>query len=384
MPDTLKHSVQTQQKVIRVMQFICPTGYYGAERWVLAIARNFDRANVHCELVIPKESQQTHQLINEFSKLGFPAFSLPMRHAFDLSIIKSLAKLLNERQIDILHTHGYKSDIIGILAAKKAGINVVVTPHGFENTKDIKLRSYIWLGCQMMRFADKVAPLSKQLYRDVQKYGVNDKQLVYIQNGVDLSELDSQPTTSDTSEPKVKKPITIGFIGQLISRKNVEDILDIFASIHRQLPNTRLLLLGDGDQRTALEQYAKRLDCHPYIEFLGFKSNRLDYLKQFDLFVMTSSLEGIPRCLMEAMAMRIPVSAYNIAGIDQLIHHQKTGLLANYKDKDTLAQHWLTLLTDKPYAHSLAEHGRQFIEQHYSAQHMAQEYSRLFANLLKE
>ena len=117
---------------------------------------------------------------------------------------------------------------------------------------------------------------------------------------------------------------------------------------------------------------------------MGFRDDRLDLLKDFDLFVMTSTLEGIPRCLMEACAMEIPVSAYDIAGIDQLITHNKTGLLAPLHDIDQLQKDWVTLLDDKEYAQQLAESSRQFVEDNFSAKRMASEYYTLFDKTLNE
>ena len=121
---------------------------------------------------------------------------------------------------------------------------------------------------------------------------------------------------------KTKK--RIGFIGQMISRKNIKDILDIFESLSSHRNDLELVLLGDGEDRANLEEYTATLRSKNDIEFLGYRDDRLDFLRSFDLFVMTSTLEGIPRCLMEACAMGIPVAAYDIAGIDQLIEHERT------------------------------------------------------------
>ena len=99
---------------------------------------------------------------------------------------------------------------------------------------------------------------------------------------------------------------------------------------------------------------------------------------------MTSTLEGIPRCLMEACAMEIPVSAYDIAGIDQLITHKKTGLLASLHDFEQLQKDWITLLDDNDYATRLARVSRQFVEDSFSAKRMASEYYSLFKKMLTE
>ncbi|GLX82112.1 glycosyltransferase [Thalassotalea eurytherma] len=367
-------------KKIKVLQFICSTGFYGAERWVLALSKHLDSDKFTSELAITlEENSQDLELVKHFKQLGGVTHEVPMSNPFDLSVVGKLARLIKEHAIDVVHTHGYKSDILGILAAKKAGVKVVVTPHGFENAKDIKLRSFIWLGCQAMRFADKVVPLSPQLCTDVKPYGIKEPKLVYIQNGVDLSEVDEQRLKPLNKDTKVKH---IGFVGQMISRKNIFDLLDIFDELQQKHGNLKLSLLGDGEQRAELEVYASKLSSNADIHFLGFRDDRLELLQSFDLFAMTSSLEGIPRCLMEATAMGIPVAAYNIPGIDQLITHEQSGLLAPLGNKQLLTQYWETILFNEEEAQRLADNARDYVNQHYSAQRMANEYAELFQELV--
>lgn len=368
------------KSTINVLQFICPTGFYGAERWILALAKHLDRNKIRCDLAVTAEAANPDlELCKEYKKLGLASYEIAMASKFDLGAITKLANLIKEKNIHIIHTHGYKSDIIGVLAARKAGIPCIVTPHGFENAKDLKLRTFIWLGCQAMRFATKVVPLSQQLMRDCQRIGVNDAKLLYIQNGVDLSEVESCPAPPKNATDEKR----IGFVGQMISRKNISDLLDIFDALHTQYTNTRLILLGDGDQRAELEKYASTLNSKTHIEFLGFRDDRLALLKSFDLFVMTSTLEGIPRCLMEANAAEIPVAAYNIAGIDQLITHNQSGLLAPLGDKLQLQQHWESLLFDEALAKKLAAEAKRFVYDNYSANRMADEYIDLFEQLAR-
>lgn len=370
-----------QNNKMKVLQFICPTGFYGAERWVLALAKHLDPNKIRCDLVVTTErDNQDLEISRHYKALGLDAYEIPMANKFDLSAVSQLAKLILEKEIDVIHTHGYKSDIIGVLAARKAGIPCVVTPHGFENAKDFKLRLFIWLGCQAMRYAAKVVPLSQQLMDDCKRMGVADSKTLYIQNGVDLSEVEQTPPPAREADAEKR----IGFVGQMISRKNIFDLLDIFDSLHTKHPNTRLVLLGDGDQRAELEVYAKNLSSYSHIEFLGFRDDRLELLKSFDLFVMTSTLEGIPRCLMEATAAEIPVAAYDIAGIDQLIKHNETGLLAPLGDKSQLEAHWETLLFDTESAKRLASAAKKFVYDHYSAQRMANEYTELFEQLTRK
>lgn len=369
---------------INVLQFICPSGFYGAERWIVALANNIDHSAVNCELAVTKEQGSDDlEICNRYAELDLPVHQVPMSGRFDWGVVKRLVKLIKERNIHIIHTHGYKSDILGVIAARKAGIKSVCTPHGFENSEDFKLRAYIWAGCQSFRFFDAVVPLSAQLMDQVKPYGIRNERLHYIQNGVDLKEVQEAGREGLAREQDQQRPEKIiGFVGQMISRKNIFALLDVFDELAQERGDIKLQLLGDGDQRQELEQYAKNLKSIDRIEFLGFLNNRLDYLRNFDLFVMTSSLEGIPRCLMETMAMGIPVAAFNIPGIDQLVIHQQTGLLAEYGDKVSLKQYWQQLLDDKDLANQLVANGRQYVDEKFSAARMAHEYTELFNQLL--
>lgn len=365
-------------KPIRVLQFICPTGFYGAERWILALARNMPDG-VHCDLAVTLEKESRDlEVVKEYRRQNLGgAYEIPMNHRFDLAVIGRLVKLIREQNIHVIHSHGYKSDILGLLAARRAGIPLVSTPHGFENSDDLKLRFFIWAGCKAMARADRVVPLSSQLMDDARALGVPEPRLRYIQNGVDLSEVDAERERPRPGTTKKR----IGFIGQLISRKNVYDILDTFTSLHRERDDIELMLLGDGEEKAALEAYASTLPSRDDIHFLGFRDDRLQLLHSFEMFVMTSTLEGIPRCLMEACAMGIPVVAYAIAGIDQLIEHNETGLLAPLNDRDRLAGYWREVLDEPRKAMRLADAARSYVNEHYAASRMASQYHALFTEL---
>jgi len=369
---------------INVLQFICPVGFYGAERWVLAIANNLDPEQARCDLAVTEESaKQDLSIVTQYPKIEGKAFRIPMRSRFDLAGISQLCTLIREREIDVIHTHGYKSDILGLIAAKRCGIICVSTPHGFGKPSSRKLKAFIRLGAFCLRFFDKVVPLSQQLYDECLQYGVPEKKLQYVQNGVDLKEVETFRITKTDQPRRDDDEIIIGFIGQMIPRKKIDHILEIFNTLCLNHSNLRLQLLGDGESRQALETQANKMPCSDKVEFLGFRNDRLEKLKNFDLFVMSSSDEGIPRCLMEAIAMETPVAAYNIRGIDQLLSHNETAMLAPYGDKKALQECWENLLLDQTKAKQLAFQGRQFVLEHFSADRMAKEYMEIFQALVK-
>ena len=110
-------------KKINILQFICPTGFYGAERWVLALARHLPKDQIRCDLAVTLEhNSKDLKLVKKYRQDYGEAFEIPMSNRFDLGVIKKLVSLIKERDIDIIHSHGYKSDILGIIAARKAGV----------------------------------------------------------------------------------------------------------------------------------------------------------------------------------------------------------------------------------------------------------------------
>jgi len=369
-------------KKINILQFICPTGFYGAERWVLALNNNFNQEKVRSYLAVTREENSQLEIVKHFKSDEGKVFEIETTSRFSPAALTSLCKLIKENKIDVIHTHGYKSDILGIVAAKLTGIKSVSTPHGFGKHNDFKLKAYISIGKYGLRFFDRVVPLSQQLSDEVLGAGVPGRKVTFIRNAVDLKEVEQYRLKAHDREHSAQ--LKIGYIGQMIERKNIVHTLDIFNEVWLENNNTQLILLGDGVERKKMQAHASTLPAAKAIDFLGFRNDRLDLLSQFDLFVMTSSDEGIPRCLMEAIAMGVPVAAYNIPGIDQLIKHEETGLLATYGDRDTLKDYWQRLLSDKSYAHELAEKGRQFVNDTYSGQRMADEYTVLYQELLTD
>ncbi|GBO90143.1 glycosyltransferase [Marinobacter salsuginis] len=370
---------------LNVLQFITPTGFYGAERWVLALANNMERHGITCDLAVTKEGDtQDLTVAKVYPRDAGQVHYLEMTGRFDLRAIKKLCRVIRERNIHVIHTHGYKSDIIGFLAAKRTGIACVSTPHGFPFKPGLKLATFLRISSFTLRYFDAVVPLSEELVLDIAALRIPDYKTRYICNGVDLKEID-QVLRELKVAPQIrgqKATKAIGYIGRLIPLKGLGDLLSVFEGLYNKSPNLALQMIGDGPQRAELEKQAAAQKSHNAISFLGFRSDRLELLANLDLFVMTSSSEGIPRCLMEAMAVGVPVVAYDIPGVDQLVTHGETGMLAPLGDKAALELCCLEVLENPELALKLVNNARRLIEERYSAARMAKEYHSLFKELV--
>jgi len=365
---------------MNILQLICPTGYYGAERWIVALANNLKDPNISTKLVIiTEDGEQEFELEKRYPTSKGSVLKLEMRSRFDLRAIRKLIRIIDEQQIDIIHSHGYKADVMALLTKyRRKSLRILSTPHGLGVVSDLKLRIFNKIGLISLRYFDIVAPLSPALTRLIEQAGVPKNKIRFIPNGVDLTEMDRcDPPTGEKDKGK-----RIGYIGRLASGKQVEAILRVFNSLWLQDGSLTLHIAGTGEELEQLQSFATELPSHDAIEFLGFVENRFNLMQTLDLFIMTSVSEGTPRSIMEALYLKIPVVAYDVEGVDQLIVNEETGLLASLNDEKTLEIQCHRILNDKDLINKLAENGRSRIVNTYAATRMATSYESLYIDLV--
>jgi glycosyltransferase involved in cell wall biosynthesis len=369
------------QEPIRVLQLGSPEGLFGAERWILALAKYLPPAQVHTIVgAIQDGGDATPDLCTHAAALGFETVSIHAPGRTSRAAVPQLRALIRERRIDVLNTHFYKSTILGALAVRGTSCSLVVTPHGWSADAGLKLQVYEWLDRIAFGWADAVAPLSPELERGLRRLPWVRPRLHPIRNGVDLSEVNAS-TEVDAGLAALRRAggFIVGYIGQLITRKRLDTLIDAFAAL--DVPDKHLVIVGDGPQRGELEARAGQAGLAARVRFLGFREDRLALLRGFDTIVLPSALEGIPRCLMEAMAAGVPMVSSDIEGSRELVLHERTGLMFPLGRADALAGA-LRRLADAPALRArLAAAARARVDAEFSAEAMAQRYTQLFRAL---
>ncbi len=395
------------RKAIVVVHLISPTGYYGAERWVVAQARHLDSARVEVHIAATREKGDSRpEILDRAESLGLPAHEIPLRGRFDPSAPRRTAALAAHLEADILHGHGYKSDLLAVLARRRHRCRVVATPHGFERADRLKLKFYLGAGRWALRRCDAVAPLSTELREQVERMGVDPKRIHLIENGVDLEEIDrtletaaspavpespgsidpARPATPETADPGAppEHAGTVAYVGRLVPLKNLESMLRAFDRLCARHRQARLLLIGEGPQRAELEALAASLpSARGRVEFLGYREDRLQLLRTCALFTLSSRLEGIPRSMMEAMALGLPAVAYDIPGVDRLLRNGETGLSVPLDDTEGLADAYHRILSAPDLRNRLGRQAREHVRTHFSAQRVARDYEELYRKLIE-
>lgn len=370
------------KKPIKVLQLGSPSGLYGAERWILALIKYLDPQKVVSVVgVIKDDPSQDAKLCQEAKALGFQTIEFEVHGRVNFSIIQQLKKYLVDENIDILHTHFYKTDIIGYLATRGTNCRIVSTPHGWTQRPDFKLGLYEFVDRLFFPFLDAVCPLSQEMFNTLAKIPGVRRHLYLIWNGVDLSEITRTTVVHESViEAKKEGNFIIGYIGRLIEGKGL-DIL--FAALSRlEIDRWRLFIIGEGPQQKELQGLAVELGLKENIKFLGFRVDRLDFLRGFDVFILPSRSEGLPRSLMEAMGAGTAVIATDIPGCNDLIKHRETGLLFKTDDHVDLSNQIEKLLDSEKLRSSLSKAAFFFVTENYSAAHMARKYQKCFFQLI--
>ncbi|MFH1154539.1 MAG: glycosyltransferase [Pseudomonadota bacterium] len=356
-------------------------GLYGAERWILALIKYLDPTRIDTFVCVIQDAPGLElELIKKADHAGFRTIVIDSPGRFAWGAVFQLKHHIKDIGIDILHTHGYKQDIIGYFATLGTPCRCISTPHGWSRDAGMKLWLYESLNRLFFPFFDAVAPLSPDLVESIRYIPLVRKKTVLIPNGVDVNEILAVSTVDrQLKEWKEQGFNIIGYIGQLIHRKGLDTLLRAVCLI----PDLKLkiVLVGDGEQNEYLASLARSLGIADNVEFMGFKEERLSLLKGFDIFVLPSRLEGIPRCLMEAMVAGIPIVASDIPGCKDLVENNRSGLLFKVDDPRGLADSVEFMIHRPDMKAFFARNARDSVFAHYSASRMARDYLNLYLSV---
>lgn len=232
--------------------------------------------------------------------------------------------------VDLLHTHGYLADIVGIPVAWLKRIPTVTTCHGFI-ASSWKVRLYNSVDRKVLRLGTRVLAVSDGLGRELVDSGVKPGRVQVLMNAI---ETEREPETTDHSCSSIRRAygidredIVLGYVGRLSAEKGLNYLIEACAQLIADGVPARALLIGEGVQREDLGQLSYRLGIADRVIFAGFQEDVSRWLSCMDVFVLPSLTEGTPMALLEAMAAGVPSVASAVGGIPKIIDQGETGLL---------------------------------------------------------
>ncbi|WP_079477797.1 glycosyltransferase family 4 protein [Halobacillus salinus] len=331
---------------------------------------------------------------------GFEVFTIPMKRSLaPVSSGKSLWKLfrlMRREKYDIVHVHTPVAAALGRVAAKMAGIkHIVYTAHGFYFHDDMgRVPYYFWFTIEKWlarHTTDYILLQSKEDYElCLRERFLPEEKTFHLSNGVDI-EGTFRPSKKvrDTMRDSLhlqEEERVICFIGRLVKEKGILELLEAFKQVKQVRKNVKLLVIGSLSQSERDQDTYRMLQNHlrdPDVLALGYRNDIHQLLEAADIFVLPSYREGLPRSIIEAMAMEKAVVATDIRGCREEVIDGKTGYLVPKGDSNVLRDRLLRLVDDAALRSSFGKEGRRFAEQYFNERKVLDLQVELFRKTLE-
>ncbi|MFH1569497.1 MAG: glycosyltransferase family 4 protein [Gemmatimonadota bacterium] len=382
--------------VVRVLHVITRLDRGGsAENTLLTVAR-LDRKRFAAWLAVGLTQGERSPTEAEARARGVafvevPDLVRPVRPGADLRALVALWRICRRGQFQIVHTHTSKAGLLGRVAVRLARVPVVVhTPHGhvfYGYYGPVATRIFVCTERAAARLCDRIVALTAADAADHVRFGVAPPEhFAVIHSGVDFAPFGAGPLTREEARRGLGigtgGPV-IGTLGRLTAVKGQADLVEAFARLRQRLPEAWLVLVGDGEERAALEGQARSLGVAERVVLPGWRQDVPAALRAMDAFAFPSLNEGMGKALVEAMYAGLPCVATPVGGVPELVEHEVQGLLVPPRNPAALAAALERVLTDAALGERLGRAARERAA-HYGADRMVRRIERLYEELLKE
>lgn len=374
----------------RVLYLTVSLGDAGPAAQVAHLAMGLSRQRYEtfvccCDAASPPDAPVSRRLQDH----GVPVHRLEMRGPLDLRGLGRLARLLRRERVDILHTRLPRANFYGKLAGRWARTPLIVS--NISSMYSNHFRSlhgrtrgplFRWLEETTAGFSDVIVTNSDGVARDLaaRRRGARVP-VLRIHNGVDSDRYKQAAAAGAATREELglgPMDAVVGTVSRLVPLKRVDDLLRAVALARPERPGLRLVIVGDGPRRAALESEAERLGLGGAARFLGERADVPELLAAMNVFVHPSESEGHPNAVLEAMASGLPVIAAAIPGIDELIRHGETGVLVPPGDVAGLAGAIRDLVDRPEAAIELGAAGQALIARHFDVTTMVQRFEEVY------
>ncbi len=362
------------------------TSVAGSEKHLLTLLTSLDKAKYQTTFVLLVERDKPlDDFVHRFEEEGVQVKRVLIRGDVDPLLVRRLYQLLREGNYDLVHTHLIHADLYGTLAAKLAGVPIIVSTKHNENVFR-RYPFYAFLDRTAARFADRIITISDSLKRfAVEVEGLDAEKIVRIHYGLGPT----PASTDDTDRLSLRAELGISretplaaTVARLIPQKGHVYLLHAFRRVLETSPEAKLLVVGDGYLREELESLAQELDMASNVIFTGFRKDVPRILNGIDLFVLSSLWEGFGLVLLEAMAASKPIVATRVSAIPEIVLDGETGILVPSNDPELMAEAITRLLTQPTLAKQMGCKGKQRLEQEFSEQKMIAATELVYDNLI--
>jgi glycosyltransferase involved in cell wall biosynthesis len=352
----------------------------GAEVWLMDIMGGLQSHGHEVTLVcrpgtILEKNARAH---------GFDVITVRMRSDFDPLVVLAMLRIIRRKHIDLVCTNMDKEMRFAGLAARLAR-HVAVVP---SREVDYPIKNKLRYRLAYRKLSDRVMTNSESTRRTLLASApwMSPRRVEVVYKGIDpapyLVNADEGAIVRRELGIDMNDPV-VGFVGQIIERKGIPDIIDAIPHVAKEIPNVRFLFAGEGKLEQFLLDHARELGVQDHVVYAGFRSDVVRVMKAIDVLVLASVTEGFGYVLVEAMAAGKPVVATRVSSIPEIVRDGETGLLVDVHRPDQLAASLVDILRDKTRAADMGAHGRQVVLENFTLERMLERTEAVFAGRVR-
>jgi sugar transferase (PEP-CTERM/EpsH1 system associated) len=363
---------------IRIAHVIHQLEVGGLERVVINLMRNLDPERYRSSTYSLRAGGN---LAGELEAAGIPVYSLGKRDGVDVPVFFRAAKLFRRENIDIVHCHNYGALLYGSIGGKLAGASgTVYTAHGTYSAKKLgqsRFGRYLPV--------NRIIAVSEDARKSILADGrIRPRDVETLPNGIDTGKFDLDV---DVSEIKRELGLpdgarVLGIVARLSWEKDHKTLFDAMLRLKNKGLGAVLVVVGGGPLAKNLEKYVEDAGLADTVLFLGERSDVPRLLQVFDVFVLSSTMEGLSLTLLEAMAAGLPIVATDVGGNSEVVLDGDTGILIEPQNAAAMAAAMEMLLADDSLARKMGSRGRERVIELFSLEAMVKRYETIYEELL--
>jgi glycosyltransferase involved in cell wall biosynthesis len=376
---------------IRILHIISGKTFSGEEEKLFLLCRFYNRDNIDVHVIVFWDEL----LASLLRGLGVSVHLVPMKSRFDLRAALRVAKLVKQRDIDIIISHTGRAALIARMAhmiCRKPVITILPAPI-LRDTNSLKLKKWNFrLERWTSRWTVKYVPVNREIGEELIRYGEDPLKITPIYNGIDYLKFHKELEKSETLKKELgleAKSNLVGMVAAFRPRKGAEYLVKAIPVVLQQVPETWFVFVGHGewvegkDYIDSLKELAASLNVDSHAIFTGFRRDIPGVIRSLDVVILPSLFgEGSSMVLMEAMALERPVISTLTEGNREVVEDGITGLLVPPADEKCLGQAIINLLSDKEKTRRMGEAGRDRVNKMFRAEVMTRNYEKLYEEIL--
>jgi glycosyltransferase involved in cell wall biosynthesis len=346
----------------------------GPDKTILLSAERHDPSRVNVVVAYIRDIRDCEfEVAKKARAKGLTFYEITERGKFDPSVLRTIRDIVTRHDINLIHSHDYKSDLFAYLVRKwlwRRRIALISTAHAWVILGP-RGEFYRKLDLKLMKRFDHLIAVSHATKVEMVDAGVPEDIITVIHNGIDTEAwAPARANGNIRQELKLSPPTpVVGYVGRISPEKDLETWLRAAALVADSIPAARFVLVGDGrdgNTRDRLERLAVSLGIGDRVFFAGYRHNLLPAYAAFDIFLLSSRREGLPNSLLEAMAMSVPVVTTDVAGAKELVMDGRTGFVVPQGDVEGIARAVTILADDDCMRKQMGQASRDRIEQEFS------------------